>query len=202
MDLEAAKSIMDTLACIEYFLVKVCSAPSEGAFTDLHTTIRIESIEVTPFIYLVNVDDILSGHTNNKLVEAALDRLMAVLVSKKLETLKSDLLDADERCQMIAIIKHVLQPLTGHSVVANRREYSWSKEILTGYLGIGSELTWHGASAAQCDLDMLSLDQVEEDELSDTESSGTKTLFEAKPGRLGPKHLNQTCSHVWFCTRE
>ena len=161
MDLEAAKSIMDTLARTECFLMKVCLPPSEGAFTNLHTTIRIESFEVTPFISLVNVDnDVLSGHANNKLVEAALDRLMAVLASKKLETLKSDLLDADKRCQMIAIIKHVLQPLTGHSVVANRREYSWTKEILTGYLGIGSELS------VPADQDMLSLDQVEEDELS------------------------------------
>ena len=61
---------------------------------------------------------------------------------------------------------------------------------------IGSEFTWHGAPDCHCDVtDLLNLDRVEEEE-SDTESPGAKTLVEGKPRQLGPRHLYQTMGNA------
>ena len=87
-------------------------------------------------------------------------------------------------------------------MVTNRREYPdelVKRENPTGYLGFGTELTWHSAPDCQCDVEVLNLDRVEEGDLSDTESTGAKTLVEAKAGRLCPRHLNQIiCNAVTY----
>ena len=76
----------------------------------------------------------------------------------------------------MSIVKHLLVPLVDQ-VVLNKRKYDSSvekggvKEIRRDHLGIGRRYTWRGAPDWCCDVDKL----------SDTESTGAKTLLEAKP---------------------
>lgn len=88
-------------------------------------------------------------------------------------------------------MNYILRPLTG-SVVAQYSEELAKKKIPLEYLGIGRELTWHGSPNCRSDVDNLNVDRVvEDDEASDTESTGVKTQIEKKHSGLGPRQLNQ-----------
>ena len=87
--LESAESIMERLALVLCFYVEVRSAPS---FKDLHTTIRIENLDITPFVKMFDVDvDVLSGHATDMQVKAAINRLITALKSEDIETLEKEL---------------------------------------------------------------------------------------------------------------
>lgn len=48
------------------------SAPSVGAFTDLHTTMQIENADVAPLLLFFEINaDILNGNSDNMLVKSA-----------------------------------------------------------------------------------------------------------------------------------
>ena len=67
-----------------------------------------------------------------------------------------------------------------------------------GYLGIGTDLTWHGAPDCRADVDILNVDQLapDDDDASDTENTGGKTPIEGKHGCLSPRHLHQVIGNV------
>ena len=52
-----------------------------------------------------------------------------------------------------------------------------NNNIPVGYLGIGTDLTWHGAPDCRTDVDIVNVDHLvpDDDEASDTESTGGKT---------------------------
>ena len=54
--LESAKSILEKLAVVKCYFAQVQSALSIGAFTDLHTTLQLENVDVADILPLFNIN--------------------------------------------------------------------------------------------------------------------------------------------------
>ena len=63
------------------------------------------------------------------------------------------------------------------------------------HLGMGTMYTWHGAPDCRCNIDLVNLDLIDED-VSDAESTGAKTLLELKPRALNLRHLHQVIGNT------
>ena len=60
---------------------------------------------------------------------------------------------------MLSVVKHVLLPVTGSTVVVNETEYLLDKTISRDFLGMGTQCTWHGSPDCRCDIvDVVNLD--------------------------------------------
>ena len=143
-----------------------------------------------PFCELMDISlDALTGTGSNKDRCAALRRLVGALENDdNMSALVTSLSEAPtERMQFLALTKYFLDGLTP-SVVLNALNYSAKTmreagaHIATGYLGMGSSLTWHGAPDGRADWAPLqSISCIHDDSDSDSEaSSGGKTTCEAK----------------------
>ena len=98
----------------------------------------------------------------------------------------------------------MLVPLTGCHVTVNKRVYTDQRVrptihrgvgIHREHLGMGTMYTWHGAPDCRCNIDLVNLDLIDED-VSDAESTGAKTLLELKPQALNLRHLHQVIGNT------
>ena len=163
---------------------------------------RLQNEEVGAFRELWSVSKgVFVGTEGTLPMKTAVHQLAKTLQSGKIVELKREL-DANgssERKHMLTIVKYLLRPLLGDgadSVVLNRAEYSTvaPQDVQTKFLGIGNVNTWHGAPDCRCDIvDVVNLDSAPDDdnELSETESSGSKTSVEVKAVSLTVRHLHQ-----------
>ena len=133
----------------------------------------------------------LSGFSGDEDVKRAVSRLSRLIAEGDGAALSEELADKDERGQMLAIVTHVLSPLTGMKASVSKREYAAGtvdEEVIPReHLGIGTTDTWHGSPDCRCDIDIINVVTVEEV----VDSSGAKMLIEMKRSPLNSAHLNQ-----------
>ena len=198
---DQARSLVSMLEEITVAYVKVLSSPTIGRFSDLHTTLDVRSEASIPLLDLWCLDEnMLKGTSEtdpkvcaavNRLVRLIQDTDTPKMLSKKLWNL------AVESKQFLEIIVKVLLPLTGQdSMDVNIREYPESlvsdKPVRRSHLGIGSPLTWHGAPDGRCEIDLVNVDVVDQDD----DSSGTKTPIEMKHAVFNRASINQLLGNV------
>lgn len=181
------------------------SASAAGSFSQLPGSIVFEEPSVripARKLFTSNILDILKcDDTCNRHQRAAVRRLKQVLedqttVSELATTLSSE---PTERLQFPVIANLILKRLVPRMCV-NAESYSTETLCDKGitinreYLGMGSNLTWHGTSDGRADWTSLQFirkrEFLERDSDSDS-SSGGKTVCEAKQKLLSPKQCDQ-----------
>ena len=196
-----AEGLLEKLRNVECYFVGVRTAPALGAFTNLHTTMRLRNEEIRSFSEMWDIDTAtLMGDAGSAARKRAVNHLAHVFGTgvQKLRELSEEL-ESNGRVEhkhMVTIAEYLLKPLMGGgetSVVLNKVEYSSVPGVKTDFLGMGNEHTWHGAPDCRADIvDVINLDTVpQEEEVSDAESQGRKTPVEVKPVTLMVRHLHQ-----------
>ena len=201
MEQQEAQDIMDELRHIYMYVVKVKSAPCAGKFSSMPGCIVYDTVQGrVPLGAVMDIShDTLTGKGNNRDRSIALRRLIRALNNDdNVSALVTSLSEAlTERMQFLALAKYFLDGLTP-SVVLNALSYSAKTmreagaHIATGYLGMGSSITWHGTPDGRADWAPLqSVSHIHDDSDSDSEaSSGGKTTCEAKK-TFSPSELDQ-----------
>ena len=106
---QEAESMVATLENMRCFFATVTSAPSFGAFSDLHTTMSIRNVEQCPLLDLWDFDaSVLTGSSDTPSVH----RLAKVLAETDQTSLARVLNEhaSEEEEQMVCITEHVLVP--------------------------------------------------------------------------------------------
>ena len=205
MDKTTASKLLAELNGIYAYFVVIKSASAAGSFSQLPGSIVFEEPSVripARKLFTSNILDILKcDDTCNRHQRAAVRRLKQVLedqttVSELATTLSSE---PTERLQFPVIANLILKRLVPRMCV-NAESYSTETLCDKGitinreYLGMGSNLTWHGTSDGRADWTSLQFirkrEFLERDSDSDS-SSGGKTVCEAKQKLLSPKQCDQ-----------
>ena len=77
---QEAESMVATLENMRCFFATVTSAPSFGAFSDLHTTMSIRNVEQCPLLDLWDFDaSVLTGSSDNPSIKSAVHGLAKIL---------------------------------------------------------------------------------------------------------------------------
>ena len=125
---------------------------------------------------------VLSGEEGSRAMRAAVGRLVSLLESTQSQQtgLQQELFDngSNEHRHMLTLVKHLLRPLVGtepNAVILNKMEYASVPQEgpKTGFLGVGTQHTWHGAADCRCDVDIVSLAQCTQPSLT-RRVAGTK----------------------------
>ena len=161
----AAEEVLAQLDQVKHYFAYVATAPSVGAFSDLHSTVIVENEQVCSLNDVWNISkEMLSGFSGDEDVKRAVSRLSRLIAEGDGAALSEELADKDERGQMLAIVTHVLSPLTGMKASVSKREYAAGtvdEEVIPReHLGIGTTDTWHGSPDCRCDIDIINVDTV------------------------------------------
>lgn len=213
LHLDTAKRLLGSLMGVKGHFVRVKAVPQYSTFGALATTVQYEDKYAgeIPLLQLFNITpEVLNGSSGNIDVNSAVDRLVKVLSLPRQDELATCLQRRSEKKQMLGIARFLLRHLC-NNIVLNKVEYSAkflvdenAADFPTGYLGMGTRLTWRGYPDIRCSVDIVNSDKVMEGECSmqsdeDTDScssSGTKTTVEGKKARLGIHEMNQVVGHA------